>query len=522
MNPSLSDWDDDLPPEPGEVYKDLVRALTRKSGFGLFFVQCIPASADRLIKQLPQDIPQKNIQVLRLTESIDNLYQRVAEFVKNKRVDILLIKGLEYSLYKYEKRTFGEITEGKFRELTSVPHVLYHLNQQRERLRDDFHICLVFLLRSFSINYLIHRAPDFFDWRSGVFELPTEPEVVESESSRLLLQGNYEEYLQLSAEQKIEKVLEIQDIIAEPHQTEARKASLLLELGNLLYSTKEYEATIASYDKAIAIKPDLHEAWYNRGNALDDLGKYEDAIASYDKAIAIKPDKDEAWNNRGYALGNLGKYEDAIVSYDKAIAIKPDDDSAWYNRGNALGKLGKYEDAIASYDKAIAIKPDKDEAWYNRGVALGKLGKYEDAIASYDKAVAIKPDKDSAWYNRGIALDDLGKYEDAIASYDKAIAIKPDDEISWDIRGYALYKLEKLAEAIKSYDKAIELKPEYGNAWYNRAIVYGCLGDINTAINNLKQAINLNPEYQEMAKTDSDFDLIRNDERFVALISETS
>ncbi|MDJ0798509.1 MAG: tetratricopeptide repeat protein, partial [Calothrix sp. MO_167.B12] len=435
MNPSLSDWDDDLPPEPGEVYKDLVRALTRKSGFGLFFVQCIPASADSLIKQLPQDIPQKNIQVLRLTESIDNLYQRVAEFVKNKQVDILLIKGLEYSLYKYEKRTFGEITEGKFRELTSVPHVLYHLNQQRERFRDDFQICLVFLLRSFSINYLIHRAPDFFDWRSGVFELPTEPEVVESESSRLLLQGNYEEYLQLSAEQKIEKVLEIQDIIAEPHQTEARKASLLLELGNLLYSTKEYEATIASYDKAIAIKPDKDEAWYNRGIALDNLGKYEDAIASYDKAIAIKPDYDSAWYNRGIALGNLGKYEDAIASYDKAVAIKPDKDEAWNNRGVALGNLGKYEEAIASYDKAIAIKPDDDSAWYNRGNALGNLGKYEEEIASYDKAVAIKPDDDSAWNNRGIALRKLGKYEDAIASYDKAIAIKPDYDSAWYNRG---------------------------------------------------------------------------------------
>ena len=151
MNPNVDDWDDDLPPEPEEVYQDLIRALTRKSGFGLYFVQCTPVEADRLMAKLPQDIPQKHIEVLRLFEAIDNLYERVVEFVKDKQIDILLIKGLEYSLYKYEQRTFGEITEGQFSNLTSVPYILNHLNQQRERFRDDLPLCFVFLLEY--LNY---------------------------------------------------------------------------------------------------------------------------------------------------------------------------------------------------------------------------------------------------------------------------------------------------------------------------------------------------------------------------------
>jgi superkiller protein 3 len=44
-------------------------------------------------------------------------------------------------------------------------------------------------------------------------------------------------------------------------------------------------------------------------------------------------------------------------------------------------------------------------------------------------------------------------------------------------------------------------------------------GNVEQAIENLQQAINLNPdENREMAKTDSDFDKIREDERFQALI----
>lgn len=291
MNPNLSDWDDDLPPEPEEVYQDLLRALKRKSAFGLFFVQCTPGEADKFIVKLPQEIPQKKIAVLRFVEAIDNLYQPVAEFVKDKQIDILLIKGLEYSLYKYEKRSFGEITEGQFSNLTSVPHILNHLNQQRERFRDDFPISFVFLLRSFSINYFIHRAPDFFDWRSGVFELPTTPELVEEESNRLLLEGDYQEYLKLSAEQKIEKVIEIQDLLTEKHQPDNQKPRLLFELGNLLYAASEYEEAIASYDQALEIKPDYPSAFYNKACYYALQGNIEKALENLQQAINLNLNK---------------------------------------------------------------------------------------------------------------------------------------------------------------------------------------------------------------------------------------
>jgi tetratricopeptide (TPR) repeat protein len=470
MNPNLSDWDDDLPPEPEEAYQDLLRALKRKSGFGLFFVQCTPGEADKFIVKLPQEIPQKKIAVLRLVEAIDNLYERVVEFVKDKQIDILLIKGLEYSLYKYEKRSFGEITEGQFSNLTSVPHILNHLNQQRERFRDDFPFSFVFLLRSFSINYFIHRAPDFFDWRSGVFELPTTLEVVEQESNRLLLEGDYEEYLKLSAEQKIEKVIEFQELLTEKHQPDNQKSSLLVELGNLLYAANESEEAIASYDQALKFKPDYHEAWNNRGIALGNLERFEEAIASYDQALKFKPDYHEAWYNRGIALRKLERFEEAIASYDQALKIKPDKHEAWYNRGNALDDLERFEEAIASYDQALKFKPDYHEAWNNRGYALDELERFEEAIASYDQALKFKPDYHEAWNNRGIALRKLGRFEEAIASYDQALKIKPDDHEAWYNRGIALRKLERFEEAIASYDQALKFKPDDHQAWYNRRI----------------------------------------------------
>ncbi|WP_445305025.1 TPR end-of-group domain-containing protein [Microcoleus sp. Pol12B4] len=44
---------------------------------------------------------------------------------------------------------------------------------------------------------------------------------------------------------------------------------------------------------------------------------------------------------------------------------------------------------------------------------------------------------------------------------------------------------------------------------------------IDQAIQKWQQGINLNPDkYREMAKTDSDFDNLRSDTRFQALIQE--
>ena len=69
----------------------------------------------------------------------------------------------------------------------------------------------------------------------------------------------------------------------------------------------DFVAAIASYDRAIEIKPDYDTAWYNRGSALDDLGRNEEAIASFNKALEIKPDYYPASDNRDNVLRKLGR-----------------------------------------------------------------------------------------------------------------------------------------------------------------------------------------------------------------------
>src|SRR4028118_1797868 len=306
MTAEIIDWDADLPPaEPEEEYQTLVSTLKRTDGFRLLFVECSPAEGERLIAKVQADVPQKKIEVLPLDESVYNFYNIIKDLPERDAINILFVKGLEYSLYEYEKEKKELGWESKdiySYSWRGVPPVLINLNQQRERFRDDFKICFVFILPRFAVNYFILRAPDFFDWRSSLFKLSMDKELLQLESMKACWKRwKGEDYLALTPQERKRELVRIQSLIHEDGQTPEQQAELFYEQGLLYGYTEEYAKAIASYDKALEIKPDKNEAWYNRGNALGNLGRWEDAVASWDKALEIKPDYHQAWYNRGYA-----------------------------------------------------------------------------------------------------------------------------------------------------------------------------------------------------------------------------
>ena len=72
---------------------------------------------------------------------------------------------------------------------------------------------------------------------------------------------------------------------------------------------------------------------------LKELGRLDEALASYDEAVALRPDRAEARYNRGGALQGLGRLEEALASYEEALAIKANHVEALVNRGVALREL---------------------------------------------------------------------------------------------------------------------------------------------------------------------------------------
>ncbi len=207
-----------------------------------------------------------------------------------------------------------------------------------------------------------------------------------------------------------------------------------------------------------------------------------------------------------------------IITLNKLISLPPT--AEYYCKvGNREFFLTQYEHAIEFYNKALECDPTHPEVWNNRGVLLGKLDCHEEALFSFDKTIELKSDVYYAWDNRGKVLDELGRYEEALSSYNKAIELKPDYADAWTHRGFSLNEQGQYESALVSHSTAINLAPNDANAWFNRACTYGLMKEVDKAVEDLREAINLDPALFEKAKIDSDFDAIRNDDRFQQLLA---
>jgi tetratricopeptide (TPR) repeat protein len=160
------------------------------------------------------------------------------------------------------------------------------------------------------------------------------------------------------------------------------------------------------------------------------------------------------------------------------------------------------------------------EYYFKQGNTFYFEGQYEEAIASYDKALELNSGNSDAWNNRGVALANLKRYEEAITSYDKALKLNSGNSDAWNNRGVTLANLKRYEEAITSYDKALEFNSDFFYTWFNRACCHGLQGKVEETINALKKATELNSICREKAKTDPDFDKVRQDERFQKLIKD--
>jgi tetratricopeptide (TPR) repeat protein len=457
-------------------------------------VQCSPAEGEHLIARVGDDITDKTIDVLRLEGEIDDLYETVAALPEIDKTNVLFITGLEKSLVPYIKPGYG--SEGDYYAKDTVPKILGKLNLQREKFRETLKLCFVFLVPPYAMKYLIRRAADFFDWRSCVWEFVRSQEELQQKTQQFLQEGDYDEYLSWTPQERRAYLLEVEDLLEQGGQTKDEVYRILNKQGNICHADQQFDWAIASYDAALAIKPSYPQALFNKGLALGNIGHFEEAIAHYNAALAINPDLPQALANKGVALSKLGRHEEAIVCYNAALAIKPDYYKAFYNKGRVLKNLGRYEEAIVCYNSVLPIKSDKQEVLTFKGVALSNLGRHEEAIACYYSALAIKSDNHYALDLKGDVLANLGRYEEAIACYDSALAIKSDDYYALGFKGISLRNLGRYEDAIACYDLSLAIEPKNHNVLIFKGLTLDDLDQYKESIDCYDAALAIKPDNQ--------------------------
>jgi len=289
--------------------------------------------------------------------------------------------------------------------------------------------------------------------------------------------------------------------------------------GNTLYNLERYEEALESYQKALDLAPESVDAWVNRGAVLLNLKRYEEALESLQKALDLAPKSVDALVNRGKTLNNLERYEEALESFQKALDLDTESVDAWVNQGASLYNLERYEEALESYQKALDLDPKSVKNWANQGSVLLHLERYEEALTSCDRAFEIDSKNYQALNTQALALSLLKNFEKAITAIDEAINLKPQEVLYGANRGIILARYGRYTEALADCEQAIKQDPKHESGYYGKACCYALQREIGQAIDNLQKAIDIAPRRSRReAKKNPDFDSIRDDERFRALM----
>ena len=83
-----------------------------------------------------------------------------------------------------------------------------------------------------------------------------------------------------------------------------------------------FEEALASFNKAVELKPGYAGAVYNRGTVLREMNRLDEAFASFDNAIALKPDYAEPHSSRSMLKLLLGRYGEAWPEFEWRDKLK--------------------------------------------------------------------------------------------------------------------------------------------------------------------------------------------------------
>ena len=278
--------------------------------------------------------------------------------------------------------------------------------------------------------------------------------------------------------------------------------------------TGHYDEAIEQFQKVLNIEPANTFAYEGLANAQYNLKRNGEAEATYQQAIAVRPNYWAPYNWLGVLYLHTGKTEMAAEMFRKVTELAPGNHQAFYNLCGADYMLGKWDEAEEMCKKSLAIRPS-GSAYSNLGTITFYEGHFERSAQYFDKAVKLEPRDSELWGNLGDAYRwSPGGRAKALSAYSKAaslvregLRVNPKSyRLLGDLSTYEA-KSSHIKQAIRDLQKALPLAPKDYQLMYNAAIVYHLAGQQPKALDYLRravdggypaQSIRMDPEWASM------------------------
>ncbi len=350
---------------------------------------------------------------------------------------------------------------------------------------------------------------------------------------------------------KVEPVIEIYENALKQFP---EKEELYMDLAELYQKNDASNKVIIElFTKAVKANPqnsDLHlslgDAYYLDKNTEKSLQEYQTAITlnnknteAYGKLISIFKDKDDEnrvielanealLNNPDYSMGYLwigsvflkqNKFDDAIKIIQKSVETNPNFVIGYNSLGLAYKAAKKFDFAIEQFKKALELNASYLDALLNLGDTYMQKGDYLESEKIYQQALNSEPYNDSIYFSLGNLYTEAKKFEQAENAFLRAILINPSSLDARNNLGNVYLKESKFDNAIGEFERILALNEKYATAYYNIACALSLKKEVNNSLTYLGKALSIDKNLKEVAKTDPDFDNIRNETGFKNMIN---
>ena len=144
----------------------------------------------------------------------------------------------------------------------------------------------------------------------------------------------------------------------------------------------------------VKAQPASARQWFDKAAALESRDA-EAALAAYERAIALDPGLLDAQINRGCLLHETGRLAEAEHAYRGALDACRTAPALLYNLATVLEDLGRREQAVEAYKDALKGDPRLADCHYNLALLYKKLGRPKQALrhmAQYRRLVGTRAD----------------------------------------------------------------------------------------------------------------------------------
>jgi tetratricopeptide (TPR) repeat protein len=221
---------------------------------------------------------------------------------------------------------------------------------------------------------------------------------------------------------------------------------------------QEAADAIQAYKRAIRLKPDYAEAYYNLGNVYQELGRLTEAAAQYESAIRFKPFDDPSKRivttytpNLALAFTYflLSRYAEAIEQAQKIVNHDPD--YYGYERLALMYETQKrWAEAAEAEQQAIRLSSNNDRPYYRLGLVYHAQQRYAEAIEQYKSAIQHSSTPREVifyHYNLGLAYINIKDKSGATEQY-QSLRRKSEEFTGYDYLREAKKQAEDFADKL--------------------------------------------------------------------------